>query len=166
MLKTNQTSNLYPDYIASSVLEITADELKRRGITHIAFDVDDTLVRRGDDTLSPKYLAHLQSLEEHGIGILIGSNTPRNIDNIINQLQGKIVRPTRFKFKPQKSYYGMVVQAAKTTPGHVAMAGDRILNDIIGANRAGLITILVLPFARPMGPLHKAYVHHSKRKAK
>jgi uncharacterized protein len=164
MLRTNRASSFYPDYIVDSVLQITPEKLKSLGVTHIAFDVDDTLVPRGQDTLSPEYLAHLQKLEEEGIQILIGSNTQRDITNVISQLKGQIVRPTTLRFKPQKAYYKSVVSAAKTTTHHVAMAGDRILNDIIGANRAGLITILVLPFARKPGRLHKLYLKRAKRK--
>jgi predicted HAD superfamily phosphohydrolase YqeG len=38
------------------------------------------------------------------------------------------------------------------------MIGDRIINDIVGANRAGIKTVLVDAISRPQGRLHRFYL--------
>ena len=46
--------------------------------------------------------------------------------------------------KPEPRLFEMALQKMKTNPAHTAMIGDRLETDILGAQRAGLRTILVL----------------------
>ena len=79
MMQVTLNSPYYPDYTAGSVLDIDYDILLHSGITHIVFDLDDTLVRRSHDDISPEYIALVQSLADKGFRILIGTNTRRNL---------------------------------------------------------------------------------------
>ena len=56
MKKTNLKSIFYPDYIAGSVLEIDVDELQRTGITHLVFDIDETVVPKNHNELTAEYI--------------------------------------------------------------------------------------------------------------
>lgn len=166
MIKTNRDNNLYPDFVASSVLGISASELLDLSITHLVLDVDDTIVPRKGNMLSPKYMSHLRSLEQAGITLLIGSNSRRDMTSITADLDAILVPPSRHSFKPLKSYYRAIIVAARTSPDHIAMAGDRIMNDVIGANLTGLTSILVEPYARKLRFLDRWYLGLAQKKAR
>ena len=163
MVKTNQTSLLYPDYVTSSVLALQADELKKVGITHIALDVDETIVPKNHNDLTPEYIAFLQGLEKTGFQLLIVSNSGRDLRKITQHFNAVLVPPTSFAFKPFKKYFSMVITAAGTDAQHIAMVGDKVLNDIIGANHAGLKTILVEPYARRQKIYNRIYLTRALR---
>jgi HAD superfamily phosphatase (TIGR01668 family) len=163
MITVHYSSFFYPNFIAESVLDIHVDELLSAGITHLVLDVDETLVPKRGDELTDVYAKHLVALQEAGITILIGSNTSRDLSKLVQPANLKVVSPSRIVFKPRKAYFKRVIQASGTSKEHIAMAGDRLLNDIIGANRAGLRTILVKPYQRKPSPLYTWYVARSLR---
>lgn len=165
MKKTNRKSRFYPDYIARSVLEIKADELKEAGITHLVFDIDETIVPRNHHELDEHYIVFLQKLEKQGFTLLIGSNSRRDISNITRHMSAEIVRPTRFSFKPLSHYYRKIIFASQTDVSNIVMIGDKILNDVVGGNIAGLTTILVEPYAQKRGIFHRTYLKYALRKS-
>ena len=57
------------------------------------------------------------------------------------------------------------ITMAGAQPVHIAMVGDRLLNDVVGANRAGLTTILVNPYARKQQFHHHYYLRRAVRRA-
>ncbi len=155
MRKINKSSIFYPNYVVSSVLEIKPSDLFKLGITHIVFDIDETLVPKRKSTLSKDYIIHLNKIDKSGIRIIIGSNSRRNLDSITKHFNTQVIRPTIFSFKPLSSYYRKIIKFADTEPTHIAMVGDRIINDSIGANFAHINSILVLPINRKPGFLTK-----------
>lgn len=158
MQKVKRTKLWLPNYVASSVLELKASELKRLGVTHLVFDIDETVVPKAYNELTEEYIAFLQGLEKQGFVILIGSNSKRDLGKIAQHLDTVVVRPTRSAFKPLKRYFKKVVAEAGVKPEKIAMIGDRVLNDIVGGNRAGLKTILVEPYARRQRWLDRLYL--------
>ena len=46
-------------------------------------------------------------------------------------------------FKPSLSYYRKLIKLADLSPPEVVMIGDRLFQDILGANRAGINSVLV-----------------------
>lgn len=166
MKKTYKNSIFYPDYIASSVLKIDIEELEKQGITHVVFDIDETVVPEKHNKLTKPYITFLQRLEEKEFILLIGSNSKRDFSEITQHINSEVVRPSHLSFKPLKNYYQKVIEATKTTPDHIAMVGDRILNDVVGANISGLTTILVEPYERKLTFLHKYYISRATRKSK
>ncbi|MBP9738879.1 YqeG family HAD IIIA-type phosphatase [Candidatus Saccharibacteria bacterium] len=163
MRRTHQTSILYPDYIATSVLEIRPAELKKAGITHLVLDIDETIVPKRHNELANHYISFLEDLEKMGFVLLIGSNTNRDVTNIIKHFNAQVVKPTTLSFKPLRRYYKRVIAAAGTDAKHIAMVGDKILNDIIGGNNAGLLTIMVEPYARQQKIHHRFYFRYALR---
>lgn len=148
MKKLTRTRLWHPDYIVDSVLELDADELRKRGVTHLVFDLDNTLLPHGTSAVAAESLAKLRRLKRSGLTLLVGSNTRRDIELITTALEMVAVRPIGVSMKPLHSFYRRVVTAAGTTPEHIAMVGDHPLNDVLGGNHAGLTTILVTGFYR------------------
>jgi len=163
MKKTNLKSIFYPDYIASSVLEIDVRELQKIGITHLVFDIDETVVPKKHNELTPEYIDFLQHLEKKEFILLIGSNSRRDLSEITQHLKSQVVKPSHLSFKPLKNYYQKIIDSTGTTPDRIAMVGDKLLNDVIGANYAGLTSILVEPYARQQKIRHRYYFKRALR---
>ena len=125
------------------MLDIDPHTLHAIGITHIVFDLDNTLVHRGLNAIKEDYSARITALKKQGFTILIGTNSRRDVDLIRQALNVTVIQPTKLSYKPRRSYYERVIRAADTSPKHIAMVGDHFINDVTGGNRAGLTTILV-----------------------
>lgn len=143
MIKIKQTKLFYPDYLAETILDIDGDELKKIGLTHLVFDLDNTLIHGGLKQVSKEYTAKINMLKQQGFSVFIGTNTRRDISVIQSMLGVSVVQPNGLTFKPLRSFFEEVITATGTIPDHIAMVGDHIINDVVGANRAGLTTILV-----------------------
>lgn len=143
MIKIKQTKLYYPDYLADTILDIDGDALQLSGITHLVFDLDNTLIHGGLKRVSKEYAAKIAVLQRQGFTVLIGTNTRRDISIIQSLLGVSVIQPNGLAFKPLRSFFEEVIAAAGTMPKHIAMVGDHVINDIIGANRAGLTTVLV-----------------------
>jgi len=134
---------LKPDFEAG-LTDLPLNALRARGIKVLAFDLDNTLAygrtRQFSDEAA-QYLKHVGSL---GFKIMLASNA---MGNITQRLGGEIgataVPATWFSRKPMKSYFRRLVAASGHCPGDIAMIGDRIFTDVLGANAAGLVTVRV-----------------------
>lgn len=158
MKKLNGSSVWQPNYIVDSVLSLDIAELQRIGVTHLVFDLDNTLVARRANTLTPKHLQQVAALKQAGFTVLLGSNTRRDVSSITNLLDVVAVPSTLVSIKPFRSFYRRVIVAADTTPEHIAMIGDHMLNDVMGANRAGLCSILVKSLAGRRSLVNHTYL--------
>ncbi len=143
MKKINRTSFWLPNYIADSVFELDVKTLKKIGITHLVFDLDDTLITGHVQKLTSETVAHIASLKRAGFTILLGSNTRRDISAIVDSIHAHHIRSQGLIFKPRKNFYRQVIQEANVSPEHVAMVGDHPINDVLGPNRIGFTTILI-----------------------
>ena len=159
MIKINHQSVWYPHYLANSILDLNANELKRNGITHLVFDLDNTLVKKRSDLIAPDYVRHLNSLRSNGFILMLGSNRRHSIDAVNRSIEAIVVHPHGISMKPFKSFYKKVQLQAGTTPSHIAMIGDHIVNDVFGANRAGYTTVLVKSTSRTSF-LNRLYIEY------
>jgi hypothetical protein len=140
------------------MLDIDAKALHNIGITHIVFDLDNTLVHRGVNSLADDYSARIEDLKQQGFTVLIGTNSKREISSIKQLLDVAVIQPTRLSYKPRRSFYRRVISAAGTSPKHIAMVGDHFINDVMGGNRAGLTTVLVDTPHLPPSPIKRRYI--------
>ncbi len=143
MIKVQKHSWWLPRYIVSSIMDIQPQTLKAAHITHVVFDLDNTLLLSRAHTIPAEYVRHIRTLKTAGFTIFIGSNTRRDISGPAAQLGVVAVVPKKLSFKPRKSFYARLTAATNTSPQHIVMVGDHIVHDIIGANRAGYTSVLV-----------------------
>lgn len=151
-------SIIYPDFLVSTILDINVDVLRTFGITHLIFDVDETLVPKNGNKLIKKYERHLIELHKAGISLYIGSNSRRDLSSIADVIGAKVITPTLHSFKPLRSFYQAMIAETGVEAGHIAMVGDKIINDVIGANYAGLTTFLVDAIERQPSWFHRIYL--------
>ncbi len=115
--------------------------LKKKGISALIFDLDNTLIVRGDNKAEPEVLEWLRDLRRQGFKLCIVSNNSRGKG-------GKMARildlPGVFAAtKPRRWAFRKALALLGTQAGKTAVVGDQVFTDVLGGNRMGLFTILV-----------------------
>jgi HAD superfamily phosphatase (TIGR01668 family) len=137
-----------PDFIAASVADIDFGYLKRLGVTTCFVDLDGTVVSRGTFEVDPKLAAALKS---SGLDIKIATNRPRSrsLKELKQDLSASgVIHPKGVYGKPAKRYFQNALNDLGLKPEQAVMIGDRFLQDIFGANRAGVYSLLVFKLGK------------------
>lgn len=140
-----------PDYIADSVGDIDFPLLQKRGVKAVLIDLDGTVVSRGTFDVEKKLTDYLK---KQTVKIYIATNRPksRDLKNLKESLHASgVVHPTGIFMKPLPKYFRQAVTDHQLKVSEVAMIGDRYIQDILGANRAGLTTVLVRKLGKSKG---------------
>jgi len=145
-----KTSNSSPDLNLRSFLDITTETIDNLGIRGLIIDLDQTVVIQGTSEIPKDYLPHLLALINH-IGkdnICFLTNEPNaDREKKIKRQTGITVVSGNFR-KPDERAYRAAITFLKTDYNKkIAMIGDRLWTDIVGANRLGLFTIKVKPIS-------------------
>ena len=137
-----------PDFIAPSVAEIDFPFLYRLGIRGCFIDLDGTIVERGQHEISDE-LSRI--LKDQPLIISLATNRPkgRSLEDLKERTHAQhVIHPVSVRGKPFKAYYRAALRQVGLEPERAVMIGDRYLQDIVGANRAGLYTVMVHKFGR------------------
>ncbi len=113
--------------------------------------------------LTDETVSSIASLQRAGFTILLGSNTRRNTDSIVEAMHAHVVRAQGLLFKPRKAFYRKAITEAGVAPNRIAMIGDHIINDVAGANRAGFVTILVASLSKRRWTLNRVIIIFLKK---
>lgn len=138
--------NLYPNYYCDKVTDISVDLLKKNGIKGIVLDVDNTLIDF-DRNLLEGAEEWIQMMKESGFKcmILSNSNKVEKVKKVANTLDIEYIyfakKPLKGGFKKAKAQLGF-------ENAEIAVIGDQIFTDVIGANRSNMFSILVNPIAK------------------
>lgn len=134
---------LRPCETAGSLEAIDYARLYAAGKRAILFDLDNTLGKRRSNELAPRVERLLGALARMGfrVGILTNRRWVRN-DPVIEALSAAY--PLRHRAgKPGKKGFLDLLTELDVPPERAVMIGDRILTDIIGANRLGIYSIRI-----------------------
>ncbi len=139
-----KTPLFVPNYVADSVLDIDFKEIKRLGVKYIAFDADSTLVGYRKKKLDSKTKKFLRLELAKFDGACIASNRVTNdLDDIAEDINAEVIRATMMIRKPSVKFFDRVISYFDTKPEKIAMVGDKLIADIYGGNKSGLVTIWV-----------------------
>jgi len=132
-----------PDIQVTSVTDVTPALLARLGVQGVLVDLDDTLVASDADDLSAEAEAWVASLRDAGIEVAILSNGERARVRRLGERIGVpafalVGKPFAFAFRKGLAALGTPREAT-------AMVGDQLFTDVLGANCAGITSILVRP---------------------
>ena len=149
-IRYGKASGLVPDYFCDTVRDIDIELLAKHGVKYLVFDVDHTLTYYNGNEIDPKTAAYLNGhvIAGHLQGLYLASNTLRDLSPLGADINAPSIRASLQTRKPQKRYFAKVLATIGCQPHEVAMVGDRLINDIWGGNRSGMVTILV----KPVGP--------------
>lgn len=133
---------LYPDTYIRSTYEIDFKKLYEQGYRGVLFDVDNTLVPH-DAPADDQVIAFFRQLKEIGFETCLISN---NKEPRVKTFSEKVGARYVFKAgKPLPKGYVEGMKKMKTDKADTLFVGDQIFTDILGANRAGIYSILVKP---------------------
>lgn len=136
--------SLVPDRVMDRYTDLTPAYLNEKGITLLLSDLDFTLapksVRRPDQALR-EWIA---SLHEAGIDFMIVSNnrSGRRVTEFCADLD---VGYQGHAGKPSTRGLEAAMERAGADRAHTAMLGDKLLTDMLAANRAGVLALMVEP---------------------
>jgi HAD superfamily phosphatase (TIGR01668 family) len=132
-----------PKMYVSSVLSIEPELLSNKGIRCVLFDLDNTLIPRDQIILSEDVSQWIKSLVDKGIKVCVVSNNgPDRIGRIADICTLPFVCRAA---KPRRNAFRRAMSMLEVSAEETAVVGDQIFTDILGGNRLGLFTILVVP---------------------
>lgn len=151
---------LRPDAVVTSVTEVTPEFLHTRSVRAVMVDLDDTLLPSGSDSLEPPLRGWLESLSRAGIPVVILSNgTHARVARSAREL-GVVGLPLMGKPLGRAFQRGLVQLG--TSARETAMVGDQLFTDVLGANLAGLVSVLVTPLSP--GKPHTRVLRHLEQR--
>lgn len=137
--------SIYPKLYCKRVTDISIEYLEKNNIKAILLDVDNTLLDfdlKIVDGLKPWY----EKIKEKNIKcmILSNSNKTEKIEKVANFLEIDYIK---FATKPLKRGFKLAKKKLDVSEENIAVVGDQIFTDVIGANRSKMHSILVEPLA-------------------
>jgi len=136
----------YPKFYCQKVTDINVDYLKQNSIKAIILDVDNTLL-----DFDLKIISGLENwyneIKKNNIKCIILSNS--NKEDKIRMVADLLNIPfIKFATKPLKRGFKKAKKMLGEDSQNIAVVGDQIFTDVIGANRCKMFSILVKPIAK------------------
>lgn len=137
---------LTPDLYVESVYDIDFAALKKRGIDNIITDLDNTLVPWIEKDVNPRLMQWVGSLKSGGFRVCLVSNATES--RVESFRQSMSVPGISKAGKPRNGAFLQALEILGAKPYNTAVIGDQIFTDVLGGNRLGLYTILVVPISQ------------------
>ncbi|MFE1243828.1 YqeG family HAD IIIA-type phosphatase [Fictibacillus sp. NPDC058756] len=138
-----------PDQHVQNILDITPEMLVERGVKGIITDLDNTLVEWDRPEATPELIKWFTSIKEKGILItIVSNNTQQRVKSFSEPVGIPFIYSAR---KPMTKAFKRALKDMKLKNQQVVVIGDQLLTDVLGGNRIGLHTILVVPVASSDG---------------
>jgi len=137
---------LYPKGYFNKVSDITIEYLIENNIKGIILDVDNTLIDYYKN-LSEEIIQWANNLKNNDIRlcILSNSNKEKKVKEVANKLK---IAYIHFGIKPLKRGFKKAIKLLELENNNeIAVVGDQIFTDILGANRMNMFSILVEPIS-------------------
>ena len=137
---------LYPRLYCKKVTEITPEYLKENNIKALILDVDNTLIDF-DRNLIEGVIKWQENMKKNDIKsiILSNSNQFQKIKTVAEALDISFIR---LATKPLKRGFRKAQKELNLPAENIAVVGDQIFTDVLGANRCKMFSILVEPIAQ------------------
>ena len=134
-----------PDMYQKSIFTINYQTLKKRGISCLLFDLDNTICPIHSNEISKKVKDLFAYLEISGFKVIIISNSPK--DRVKPFKEKLNVDAAHSSVKPLKKKYKKIMKMYDFKDTDIAAIGDQLLTDVFGANRMGITSILINPIS-------------------
>jgi HAD superfamily phosphatase (TIGR01668 family) len=132
-----------PTKIFKIITDITVEDLKSLGISSLLIDVDNTLSTHHGTVLVDGLTEWLSVMRENNINLIVVSNSKKAR---IKPFAGRIGLPfVSLACKPLPFGYAKAIDMLGVKSKSVAIIGDQIFTDILGAKMYGIKSLLVRP---------------------
>lgn len=134
---------LRPKEYRQSIFEIDLDRLKAKGFRAIMLDLDNTLVKWNDPDPTPGLKEWLDQVKAMGfVACIVSNNSGPRVSEFAARVGipfiSNAAKPRRKGFREAMARFGV-------KPEETVVVGDQIFTDVLGGNRSGAHTILVVP---------------------
>ncbi len=138
-------SHFLPDFMASSLLAVDFAQLAKAGVRYVAIDADGTLAEYRQSTIDEATKKHLMKQRKYIDDWCIASNrVTSGLDQLGQVIDAQVVPTNPLARKPRARYFRRVIEHfGADRPEEIAMIGDKLLADVWGANRAGMVSVWV-----------------------
>jgi HAD superfamily phosphatase (TIGR01668 family) len=135
--------NLFPDIYVSSVYELPLEELRKKGIRGLVFDIDNTIAPYDVADADEQLVELFKMLKQKGFRLCILSNNNKKRVRRFNQkLRALAVHKAG---KPGTKKLRKAMKKMGTDPATTAIVGDQIFTDMWCGHRAGLLCVMTAP---------------------
>ncbi len=136
---------LKPTLFVQNVTDISRHLLKKMDIEAIILDIDDTLAPPKESIIEEKILNWVYTIKNSDIIIILVSN---NFKKRVKKIAQKLDLPyICWGMKPLTIGIKRATKKLKVNKNKIAVIGDQIFTDILGANLAGVKSILINPIS-------------------
>lgn len=137
---------LRPERYCSSVLSLDPRRLAQQGVKALLFDLDNTILARGESGFRPEIRAWIDGVRACGLECFIVSNSAKpRVRAKARELSWGYVENAH---KPFSSGCLRAASQLQLAPEQCLMVGDQSWTDVLGAHNAGMPCALV----QPLGP--------------
>ncbi len=141
--------NLIPDLHVYSIYDIDIQALKQRGVKGIIADLDNTLIEWDRPNATPQLMEWLNRLKQEGFQVIVVSNNNQvRVSAFADPLGIPYIHAAK---KPTRAPFQDGILRLGLSPEEIVVIGDQMFTDVLGGNRSGLYTILVVPVAQTDG---------------
>lgn len=138
-----------PDQHVKSIFDIKPEVLKEKGIKGIITDLDNTLVEWDRPNATPKLVNWFDEMKKQNILItIVSNNNKERVETFSEPLGISFIFQAR---KPLRLAFNRAVKKMGIKKEEAVVIGDQLLTDVLGGNRSGFHTILVVPVAQTDG---------------
>lgn len=135
--------SLVPKWIYGSVCELTPKLLQKHGVGVLLMDFDNTIVPYTCDVPTEAVSAWLKTMNESDIQLCVVSNTKKG--RAVRFCKEHGIDCITHARKPFQKGIREALRRYGDCDTKIALVGDQIFTDVLGANCGGIISILVKP---------------------
>lgn len=152
-----------PDYLVHSVLDISPEDLIKRGIKLVAVDADNTLVYDNTIDFIDGAKEWVEKIRESSLEITVISNASPGRAKKISEHLG--IKTYGLCLKPSPRGIFRAAKDFNVKTDEIVMIGDQITTDIVAANKGGAVSIKTDKVAHEIR-FARYYALRRKREAK
>ena len=135
--------SLIPNRMTEKVSDLTPEYLQQAGIRFLMMDFDNTIVPYTADKPTEETEQWLRDLQTSEIGICVVSNSKKQ--RVVHFCKERNIPCITHSRKPFSKGIRQCMERFGLEPSSTALVGDQIYTDVLGANAAGIGSVLVRP---------------------
>lgn len=131
-----------PKMYFKTIEDIAVKTLKKRNIKGLILDIDNTLVPPHTPEADEKAKRFVYRMQEEFKICIVSNNIYERAEKFANSFPVDFICDGN---KPAKKPFLLALEKLQLEPCEIAVIGDQIFTDVWGANRMGMISVLVNP---------------------
>lgn len=144
--------HLYPKYRFHTLEEIDLIRLSEQGVKAVILDIDNTLVPPHTPVADARAKAFVEALKTKFSVCIVSNNIFERAKKFADSLEADFICDGN---KPAKKPFLLALNKLQVSPEKTAVIGDQIFTDVWGANRMGMVAVLVDPICDREGKFVK-----------